>query len=129
MNEELEVLYDLYGMTMAKLRNMREKFRNHGGEIPSGDVDCFDKLNHSLKSLKTTIAMIESENNSGEYSNRYYGPYYSRNEGQSNRGYSYTKQNSMGRYSRTDGVHDMINGLSEDKLMKVQQYIENMERM
>ena len=121
MNDELEMLYELYDDVKKKLWNMKEKFRQHGGEIPSGDVDCFDKLTHSLKTLKTTIAMIESGDEKDGYSNRSYSPTY-------NRGYSY-KRNSMGRYSRTDGVHDMINGLSEDKLMKVQQYIENMERM
>lgn len=122
MHNDLEMACELYDMTARKLDNLREKFRERGGEIPNSDVDIFDKLTHSLKSLKTTIAMLESEG-SGEYS----GNYGSYRGGNSYR--SMTNRNRMGRYSHTDGLHEMLDDLSEDKRMKVQRYIEEMERM
>ena len=79
-----------------------------------------------MKSIKTTIAMMEAEPESG-YSNNYsshWAPSYNRYEGQ-----SYRNRNSMGRYSRSDGLHEMLDGLPEEKRMKVQRYIEDMERM
>ena len=128
MHNDLELACELYDMTGAKLANMREKFRKNGGEIPNSDVDLFDKLTHSFKSLKTTIAMLESEGEDGGYSSNYHGPY---TQGNSYRGSSYRNmnRNSMGRYSRTNGLHDMIDNLPEDKMIQVQRYIEEMGRM
>lgn len=127
MNETLELLYELCDMTTNKLWMMKEKFAKNNREIPNNDVDLFDKLTHSLKSIKTTIAMMESEEEGG-YSGNYHGSY---NQGNSYRGSSYRnmKCNSMGRYSRTNGLHDMIDNLPEDKMMQVQRYIEEMGRM
>lgn len=122
MYNEMEMICDLYEMTAMKLNSLREKFRKNGGEIPNSDVELFDKLTHSLKSLKTTKAMLESE---GE--NNYSGNYGSYSGGNSYR--SMTNRNRMGRYSRTDGLHEMLDDLSEEKRMKVQRYIEEMERM
>lgn len=125
MNDELMIYYDLYDATVKKIRAMNEKIRQHGGEIPNSDVDCIDKLAHMAKSLKTVIAMLESEN--GGYSNRSYRLNYSNGDGQSYRGYSYGRDR-MGRYSRDDGLTEMINNLSDDKRMQVQRYIEDMNR-
>lgn len=62
------------------------------------------------------------------YGGNYHGPYA---QGNSYRGSSYRnmKHNSMGRYSRTNGLHDMIDNLPEDKMIQVQRYIEEMGRM
>ena len=127
MNDTLELLYELCDMTTNKLWMLKEKFAKNNREIPNNDVDLFDKLTHSLKSIKTTIAMMESEEEGG-YSGNYHGSY---NQGSSYRGSSYRnmKRNSMGRYSRTNGLHDMIDNLPEDKMMQVQRYIEEMGRM
>lgn len=127
MNDTLELLYELCDMTTSKLWMLKEKFAKNNREIPNNDVDLFDKLTHSLKSIKTTIAMMESEEEGG-YSGNYHSPY---NQGNSYRGNSYRnmKRNSMGRYSRTNGLHDMIDNLPEDKMMQVQRYIEEMGRM
>lgn len=127
MNDTLDLLYELCDMTTNKLWMLKEKFSKNNREIPNNDVDLFDKLTHSLKSIKTTIAMMESEEDSG-YSGNYHGPY---SQGNSYRGNSYRnmKRNSMGRYSRTNGLHDMIDNLPEDKMMQVQRYIEEMGRM
>ena len=127
MNDTLELLYELCDMTTNKLWMLKEKFAKNNREIPNNDVDLFDKLTHSLKSIKTTIAMMESEEEGG-YSGNYHGSYA---QGNSYRGSSYRnmKCNSMGRYSRTNGLHDMIDNLPEDKMMQVQRYIEEMGRM
>lgn len=127
MNDTLDLLYELCDMTANKLWMLKEKFAKNNREIPNNDVDLFDKLTHSLKSIKTTIAMMESEEDSG-YSGNYHGSY---NQGNSYRGSSYQnmKCNSMGRYSRTNGLHDMIDNLPEDKMIQVQRYIEEMGRM
>ena len=61
MNDTLDLLYELCDMTTNKLWMLKEKFSKNNREIPSNDVDLFDKLTHSLKSIKTTIAMMESE--------------------------------------------------------------------
>lgn len=124
MEDILELLYEDCDLVSKKLQRMTEKFRQHG-DIPNSEVDLFDKLTHSLKSIKTTIAMIESEQDQG-YSG-YHGPYYSQNN--SYRGNSYRNRNSMGRYSRTDGLEEMLSGLSDEKRMKVQRYIEDMNRL
>lgn len=124
----LETLYYLCEVTSKKLDMMAEKFRKNGDEIPNNDVALFNELTHSLKSIKTSIAMMEAEEESGyssrSYSNHYMGPYYSKNEDS-----SYRHRNSMGRHSRSDGLHEMLDNLNEEKRMKVQRYIEDMERM
>lgn len=126
MNDTLELLYELCDMTTNKLWMLKEKFAKNNREIPNNDVDLFDKLTHSLKSIKTTIAMMESEEEGG-YSGNYHGSY---GQGNSYRGsYRNMKRNSMGRYSRTNGLHDMIDNLPEDKMIQVQRYIEEMGRM
>ena len=122
MNDTLELLYELCDMTTNKLWMLKEKFAKNNREIPNNDVDLFDKLTHSLKSIKTTIAMMESEGEGG-YSNSYHGPYYN-----SYRGSSYRNRNSIGRYSRSNGLHDMIDNLPEEKMIQVQRYIEEMDR-
>lgn len=127
MNETLDTLYYLCEVTSNKLRNMAEKFRKNGNEIPNNDVQIFNDLTHAMKSIQTSIAMMESDTGSGYskgYSTHYTGPYYGRNED-----HSYRNRNSMGRYSRSDGLHEMLDRLSDDKRMQVQRYIEDMERM
>lgn len=124
MNNDMELACDLYDMTVSKLNSMREKFQRNGREIPNNDIDLFDKLTHSFKSLKTAIAMMESESegNYPEYSKNYYS------QGNSYRNNSNQNRYGSMRQSRTDGLHEMLDGLTEDKRMKVQRYIEDLER-
>ena len=107
--------------------------------MSAGDLETVDKLAHALKSIKTTIAMMESE---GGYSGRYYpmgGMAY--NDGRSyNDGMSYARnRDSMGRYSRRgysraeDGMQeligemrDMMGSLPDDKRREVQRFIDRM---
>ena len=70
MDRKLETLYDLCETVTKELDTANEKINSAGGELSAGDVEFLDKLTHILKSLKTTIAMIEAEEQ--EYSGNYY---------------------------------------------------------
>lgn len=155
MKEYVEELYELCETVSNELADANEKIRSAGGKLSAGDVDYLDKLTHMIKSIKTTIAMIESED--GGYSGHYWPPYYGRSYaeggsggGMSNRGSSYARggrggrNNPMGRnqysrgggYSYADGLEDlltemrdMMGSLPEDKKKEVQRFVDKMERM
>lgn len=119
MDKKLDTLYDICDTVSHELEEANEKISKAGGKLSAGDVEYIDKLTHTLKSLKTTIAMIEAEN--GEYSGKYWdGKYYhdgmpENNTGgdMSHRGMSnargrgtYAKRDSMGRYSSERGAKE-----------------------
>lgn len=91
----IEELYDLCETLEKDLAKTNEKLRKSGGELSGADLEYVDKLTHSLKSIKTTIAMMEAEEDG--YSERgrrsYRGDSY-------NRGSYARKRDSMGRYTR-----------------------------
>lgn len=150
MEDKLKTLYELCDTITRELEDANEKIRSAGGKVSAGDVDYIDKLTHSLKSIKTTIAMMESDDEGG-YSGRYMPMYGMNYERGGNRGNSYARgsnarRDSMGRYSRgysrndgysyADGVHElleemrgMMNDLPEEKRREVQRFTEKMERM
>lgn len=118
MDKKLEVLYDLCEVISRELDECNEKIRQAGGKLSAGDVDYLDKLTHALKSIKTTVAMMEADDeggnsyrggNSRRYMPWYGGMSYEGNMGSSyNRGSSYARgrnNNPMGRnqYSREGG--------------------------
>ena len=109
MEKKLETLYDLCEIVSRELEECNEKVRKAGGKISAGDVEYIDKLTHSLKSIKTTIAMMEAEDEDG-YSNRGYMPYYG--GGMSYTGRMNAKRDSMGRYSRESGDYSRNRGNS-----------------
>ena len=78
MDKKLDVLYDLCEIISRELEECNEKIRQSGGKLSAGDVDYLDKLTHSLKSIKTTIAMMEAEDEGGHSnrSSRHYTPWY-----------------------------------------------------
>lgn len=103
MEKKLETLYDLCEIVSRELEECNEKVRKAGGKLSPGDIEYLDKLTHMLKSLKTTIAMMESEGEDGGYSNRGYMPNwggYAYEGGNSYAGRMNAKRDSMGRYSR-----------------------------
>ena len=98
--EKLEVLYDICEYLTEELKKANKELEKKGGEMSAGDLEVIDKLTHALKSTKTTIAMIEAEEDG--YSSANY-----RDGGPSYRGSSYARgrrgnvrRDSMGRYSR-----------------------------
>lgn len=100
MDKKLDTLYDLCETVSKELESANEKINSAGGELSAGDLEYLDKLTHTMKSLKTTIAMIEADE--GHSSGRYY-----------NRG-SYAKRGrSMGRYSRDDAHEDFMGEIEE----------------
>lgn len=157
MNDKIQTLYDLCETISRELDDANEKIRKAGG-MSAGDLELVDKLSHALKSIKTTIAMMESEDEGG-YSGRYMPRYgYAYNDGRSYadgtmpRGDSYggmsnagrrnAKRDSMGRYAREGGysyadsmeslldeMRGMMGGLPEEKRREVQRFIDKMDRM
>ena len=124
--DNIDMLYDLCEIVSCELDMCNEKVRKAGGKLSAGDVEYLDKLTHTLKSLKTTIAMEEGGldgdyynrsyddgDGGGDGSNSYgrsYGNSYARNRRGSYDGGSYArgrgryaKRDSMGRYARDDG--------------------------
>ena len=86
-DKKLNTLYDICEALDKELEEAAQKVR--GGMTPSS-LDEIDKLTHALKSVKTTIAMIECEDDGGDdgYSGAWYRPmyYYDGGMGTSNRG-------------------------------------------
>lgn len=149
MHEKLETLYELCETIDRELSEANEKIRKAGGKLSAGDVEYIDKLTHSLKSIKTTIAMIEAEGEGGGYSQRGYSMRYEPRMGSyyDDRGRSYArghsgKRDGMGRYSRNGGysyaesideviedMRGMMDSLPEEKRREVQRFVEKMDRM
>ena len=103
-------LYDLCETISKEIGEANDKIRKAGGKLSAGDADYIDKLTHTLKSLKTTIVMMESE---GSYAD---GMNYSRNGGSYR--YSYARgrnarRDNMGRYSNVYSRGSMVEKLHE----------------
>lgn len=132
--EDLERLYDTVQKEVSKVN---EKLANSGGNLTGSDVSYINELSHTLKSLKTTIAMMEAEDGeSGRYSMPHYGYGNSYNYGGSYR----RGRDSMGRYtsrrgySYDDGMIEELRSLMEsapDERTKSEfrQFIAKMEKM
>lgn len=61
MHDIMEELYDLCETLEKDLAKTNDKLRMAGGELSGSDLEYVDKLTHSLKSIKTTMAMIEAD--------------------------------------------------------------------
>ena len=134
-------LYELKDMLCKELKEYGTK-----GELTAGSLDVVDKLTHAMKNLDKVIEAYEEED--GEYSSRSYpdgmgGSYrgYSR---EGNRGGSYrgsyargrmnARRDSMGRYSRDDGMGEELRELMQDapnEAIKrdIQRLVDKMEQM
>ena len=80
-------LHDLCNMVEDDLQDVNRKLKN-SGKMSDGDLSYVDKLTHVLKSIKTTMAMMDAEGGSNAYMGR---SSYAR------------RRDSMGRYTRADG--------------------------
>lgn len=133
----IKTLYELCDLIGDQLTDATSRLKSSGGKVNNQDADYIDKLTHTMKSIKTTIAMMESEDEysgdgsyEGGMSNRgsyrggsYRGSYRggSYRDGRSYDDGSYArgrgrnaKRDSMGRYSREDGYSrggDMVEEL------------------
>lgn len=98
----MKELYEAKETVGNEIGDLNKKIRNNGGQITGADVDMLDKLTHSMKSLATTCAMLEAEEEgySGHYMPMPYG--YSRNgNGYSRNGNDHS--GNGGGYSRRYG--------------------------
>lgn len=118
-----------------ELANVNKKLDKSEGVLSGDDISYIDKLTHSLKSVKTTIAMIEAEGGeSGHY------PMYSSYMGY--RGTSYARgRDRMGRYTSRRGGYSYDDGMiaelrelmesapDERTKSEFRQFIAKMEKM
>ena len=136
--EHLKALKEICETLSKELEKANDKIRAAGGAITPADLDYVDKLTHSIKSVKTTIAMIEGEGDMDLGPMK--GGYYSGRPDYSYRGRMNARRDSMGRYSRTPGYSrhgDMIDELyelmnnapDEQTRQEMQRMINRMESM
>lgn len=132
MKDLYETMEEMCSYLTPELAEVNERVKNARGRISSGDLEYIDKLTHAIKSIKTTMAMIESG-----YSNAHewtHVPNYSGNGYYSNNGNYSNKRDSMGRYSKSkDGMimelHElMMEAPDEATRMKFQRFIDEMKQ-
>ena len=123
--KELREMEDTIANEIAEAN---QRIRQSGGDMNTGDVEIIDKLTHSMKSLATTIAMLEAEK--GGYSGNYYGRddrdggvsgRYGRTDnryaGKMNRGYSRTGEMMEHLRDMLDEAPDEMTRMEIKKLM------------
>lgn len=126
-------LYDLCDTISKEIADANRKIRNAGGKMSAGDLETIDKMTHTLKSLKTVIAMAEAED--GKYSNRGSEGTYRHNDG-----YNYgrgrnARRDGMGRYSSAshelvDELRGMVDDAPNDQIRgEIQRLVDKLERM
>ena len=138
---DTKVLHELCETISREIGDANDKIRKAGGKLSGEDLTYLDKLTHTLKSLKTTIAMMEAEDGeSGRYMPGMYRYSYGMDDSY-NRGDSYRRgRDSMGRYtsrrgySYDDGMIEELRSLMEnapDEATKreFRQFIAKMEKM
>lgn len=64
MEKKLETLHKLCEALMEELEDYSKKIEKADG-MSAGDLEAVDKLSHALKSVKTTIAMMEAGEEGG----------------------------------------------------------------
>ena len=122
MKNKLDTLYELFDSVYHDLESANEKIKMGGGELSQGDAEYLHTLASTMKSLKTSIAMMEAEEDgySGTYwDGRYYydGVPTMERDGRSNaRGRSMARRGrsmARGRYTRDDAHDDFIEEIEE----------------
>ena len=141
---ELDTLYDVCETLNRELEESNDKIRKAGGKMSAGDLEVVDKLTHAIKSVKTTIAMIEKED---DYSRDYDGMGGNMNRRSMNsrtmRGRSNARgrtgdvrRDSMGRFSRAEAEDAMMDALEDymetvtdpNKKREVERFMDKMGR-
>lgn len=137
-HEELKKICDTLN---RELEHANEKISRAGGNITGDDLSYIDRLTHAIKSVKTTMAMMEAED---EGESGYYMPMYGRSYGDRSYGMrdgnSYARRrDSMGRYSRRGYAMDddmmaelrelMADAPDERTRQEFQKFISKMESM
>ena len=112
-HEELKKICDTLN---RELEHANEKISRAGGNITGDDLSYIDRLTHAIKSVKTTIAMMEAED---EGESGYYMPMYGRSYGGRSYGErggdSYARRrDAMGRYTSRRGGMSYDDGMVEE---------------
>lgn len=141
MWDSYEDLEELCETVSKEIKEANEKVRNAQGNLSAGDVEYLDKLTHMLKSIKTTMAMMDSDyssrgsyNDGGSYRQRssYRDSSYARGRGAN------ARRDSRGRYSSRmsydDGMMEELRELMEDApdertKQEFQRFIKKIEQM
>ena len=101
MKNLIDQIYEMKEAVAFEIGEANKRIAQSGGKLSKEDLDIVDKLSHAMKSLVTTCAMLEAEEEgySSDYmpGQSYRGGYSGRErrEGYSGEGYS-----GRGRYSR-----------------------------
>lgn len=112
----LKDLHETCETLSRELGEANEKIKRAGGKMSSGDLEYLDRLTHAIKSVKTTIAMMEADD---EGESGYYMPMYGRSYGDRSYGMrdgnSYARRrDSMGRYTSRRGGMSYDDGMIEE---------------
>lgn len=136
MHNLYEDLTDVCEMLSEELKKANDKLAKNGNGMTSSDLDYIDKLTHAIKSVKTTKAMLESEDGYSSRGRSMYMPRYAYDDMSYARG-----RDSMGRYTSRDSGYSGMNGAimelkeamekatDERSRMKIKQLIDEMEQM
>lgn len=132
----LKDLHETCETLSRELGEANKKIERAGGKMTAGDLDYIDKLTHAIKSVKTTIAMMESDGGESGYymPARMYGSSYrdSYRDGDSYR------RDSMGRYSSrrsydsglADELHEIMERTPDESVKRdIKRAIDKIERM
>lgn len=125
---KIDMLHELCDALFEQLKPIADKIGKGG--MSNGDLEAVDKMTHAIKSIKTTVAMMEAEDYSEAYMPRmsYDGRGWRGYEGHSNNdGRSYARgrqrRDTMGRYSGysydKEEVRDMLHDLPEHERKKL----------
>lgn len=114
------------------LTKTNEKLSKAGGEISAGDLEYINRLTHAIKSVKTSMAMIDAEESGYSYDDGM-----SMNRGSYARGRN-SRRDSRGRYSRGNSrdsgmiseLRDLMKDAPDEQTrMEMQRMISRMETM
>lgn len=141
MHDDLLHMCEILEEELAKVNKKLDK---GGGSLSGDDISYIDKLTHAIKSIKTTIAMMEADEGASGRMYPYYGGSYndwSYNNGGSYRGRSSyargrmnARRDSMGRYSGDDNMVAELRELMQDApdeqtRKEFERFIQKIERM
>ena len=132
----LKDLHETCETLSRELGEANKKIERAGGKMTAGDLDYIDKLTHAIKSVKTTIAMMEADG--GE--SGYYMParMYSSSYRDSYRDGDSYRRDSMGRYSSrrsydsglADELHEIMERTPDESVKRdIKRAIDKIERM
>ena len=138
MDKKIETLHKLCEALMEELEEYSKKIEKTDG-MSVGDLEAVDKLTHALKSIKTTIAMMESDEGGNSFrggnSNRYmsgYGRSYARRGGRGNNPTGRNQYSRDGGYSYAEeefqsALEEALNAAPDDRTReKLQRIMDDM---